>query len=321
MARIIIGSRGSKLARWQAGWVRDALRKLRPDLQITVAIIKTEGDARHDLSPGAFGKEGIFTAELDRALLDRRIDLAVHSLKDLPTRLGPGLALAAVTERESVRDVFIIASRRARELGINEDTPAKEVLAKLPAGFRIGTSSLRRVMQLKFHFHGLEVAPMRGNLDTRLKKVASGEVDAVVVAEAGLNRLGVQPRGHVFFPLPPDWYLPAAGQGALAVESRSDDPARAVAHLLEHAPTRAAVIAERAAMAALGAGCRVPAGFLGTVTGERLSVSGVVGDPEGTRLITARAEGRAADAEALGQELSDDLIRQGAAGILKAVRG
>ncbi|HUT53626.1 MAG TPA: hydroxymethylbilane synthase [bacterium] len=321
MAKIIIGSRGSKLALWQAGWVRDALSKLRPDLEITLQVIKTEGDARHDLSPGAFGREGIFTAELDRALLDRRIDLAVHSLKDLPTRLGQGLALAAVTERESIRDVFIITSERAEQLGITKTTPAREALARLPHGFKVGTSSLRRVMQLKYLFPKLEFAPLRGNLDTRLKKVAEGRADAVVVAEAGLNRLGVGPRGHLFIQLTPDWYLPAAGQGALAIESRSDDPARAVAFLLEHAPTRAAVTAERTAMAALGAGCRVPAGFLATVDGERMSVSGVVGDPEGNKLIKADAEGKAAQAEALGKALSDDLLRQGAGEILKAVRG
>jgi hydroxymethylbilane synthase len=320
LAKIIIGSRGSKLALWQAGFVRDSLAALKPGLEIEVLVIKTEGDTRHDLSPDAFGKEGIFTAELDRALLDRRIDLAVHSLKDLPTKLGEGVALAAVTSRESIRDVFIITSERGKKLGINKNTPAQEALARLPRGFKVGTSSLRRVMQLKHHFPNLEFTPLRGNLDTRLKKVAEGQADAVVVAEAGLNRLGVKPRGHIFIALTPDWYLPAAGQGALAIESRADDPAREVSYLLEHGPTRAAVTSERAAMAALGAGCRVPAGFLGTVSGDRLSVSGVVGDPEGTRLIKALAEGWADEAEALGKELSDGLIRQGAAAILKAVR-
>jgi hydroxymethylbilane synthase len=318
---IIIGARGSKLALWQAGWVKDNLARINPDLEIAVETIKTEGDARHDLSPGAFGREGIFTAELDRALLDKRIDLAVHSLKDLPTKLGDGLTLAAVTERASIADVFALRGDHAEELGIDADMDAFEVLDKLPKGLVVGTSSLRRIAQLKHYFPRLDFAPMRGNLDTRMKKLGEKQVDAVVVAEAGLKRLGIQPQGHLFIRLLPDWYLPAAGQGALAAESRERDPAREIAAGLDHAESRAAVIAERAAMSALGAGCRVPAGFLGQVNGDTLLVRGVVGSPDGAARIKAEAEGPADDPESLGRRLAKELLEKGAGDLLKEARG
>jgi hydroxymethylbilane synthase len=319
--KIIIGARGSKLSLWQAGWVKDNLAGLNPDLEVEVETIKTEGDARHDLSPGAFGREGIFTAELDRALQDKRIDLAVHSLKDLPTKLGDGLALAAVTDRASIADVFALRSDHAEELGIDTGMDPFEALGKLPKGLVVGTSSLRRIAQLKHHFPGLDFAPMRGNLDTRMKKLSDKQVDAVVVAEAGLKRLGIKPLGHLFIRLLPDWYLPAAGQGALAVESREDGPAREIAAGLEHAQSRAAVTAERAAMSALGAGCRVPAGFLGTVSGGSLVVKGIVGDPDGKALIKAGVEGPVADAEGLGRRLADELLAKGAGDVLEGARG
>lgn len=319
MSRIVIGTRGSKLALWQAGHVRERLSALCPDHEFVVEIIKTEGDARHDLSPDAFGKEGIFTAELDRALLGGSIDLAVHSLKDLPTALGPGLALAAVGERAAVEDVFIVRADLAPEGVAPAD--AREFISSLPAGFTVGTSSLRRIAQLKHAFPSLEFSPMRGNLDTRVRKLGDKMYDGIVVAKAGLDRLGVGLGQHLALPLSADWYLPAAGQGALGLETRDSGEAYEAARLFDHAETRAAVTAERTAMNSLGAGCRVPAGFLGAVDGDTLVVRGLVGRPEGGELVEARAEGPASDADKLGGQLAEALIGRGAARILKEVRG
>jgi len=319
LERCIIGSRGSKLARRQAEWVRDRLRALRPELEPAMEIIATEGDARHDLSPDAFGKEGIFTAELDHALTDRRIDLAVHSLKDLPTKLPPGLVIAAVTERASIRDLFILRADHARRLGLNPGAGV-EALASLPAGLTVGTSSLRRIALLQRRAPGLRFAALRGNLDTRLRKLGEGQIDALVVAEAGLTRLGLAVGDHLAIPLPPTEFLPAAGQGALALETRKDDPAEKIAALLDHPQTRARVTAERAAMAALGAGCRVPAGFLAEIAGDRLQLRGVVGHPSRNLTIAAAAEGPSDDPEAVGRALADTLLRQGAAEALREAR-
>lgn len=320
MDKIIIGTRGSKLALWQAHWVRDQLARLRPGLSVEVQIIKTEGDKRHDLPPESFGREGIFTAELDRALLESRIDIAVHSLKDLPTGLGEGLALAAVTERGPVADTFILRKDHARELGAVENPPAPRILDNLDKKIVVGTSSLRRIALLKHRFPNLECAPMRGNLDTRMKKLTDKEVDAVVVARAGLVRLDIQPDGHLMIPLPPDDFLPAAGQGALGIESRDNDPALEVAAVLDHKSTRACVTAERTAMSALGAGCRVPAGFLARQTDENLNLQGVVAHPRGEPFMRAEVEGPATDPDGLGRSLSDKLLAMGAKEVLDEVR-
>lgn len=319
MPKLIIGSRGSKLARWQTDWVKARLEQARPDLEFAVEIISTEGDTRHDLSPDAFGKEGIFTAELDHALTDRRIDLAVHSLKDLPTKLPPGLTIAAVTERAPIRDLFILRADRAQELGLAAGV-GPEALEKLPAGTTVGTSSLRRIAQLLRRAPGLKFAALRGNLDTRIRKLGEGQMDALVVAEAGLTRLGLSTGDHLVIPLPVAEFLPAAGQGALAIETRADDPAVEIAKLLEHSPTRAAVTAERTAMAALGAGCRVPAGFLAEVKGGWLTIRGMVGHPGKPQILLAAADGHDADAEDIGRALAQNLIRQGAAEILREAR-
>ena len=319
MPKFISGSRGSKLARWQTDWVRERLIQARPDLEIAVEIISTEGDTRHDLSPDAFGKEGIFTAELDHALTDRRIDLAVHSLKDLPTKLPPGIIIAAVTERAPIRDLFILRADRARELGLKPGV-GPEALNQLPAGIVVGTSSLRRIAQLLRRSSDLKFTALRGNLDTRIRKLGEGQMDALVVAEAGLTRLGLSVGDNLIIALPVDEFLPAAGQGALAIETRADDPAAEIAQILEHGPTRAAVTAERTAMAALGAGCRVPAGFLAEIKGGRLRLRGMVGHPGRPQIINATAEGDPADAEAIGRTLAEMLLKQGAAQILQEAR-
>lgn len=318
--KYIIGSRGSKLALWQAHWVRDRLAEFFPAAEFAVEVIKTEGDRRHDLSPEAFGREGIFTAELDRALLSRRIDFAAHSLKDLPTGLAAGLTLAAVTERAPVSDLFILRGDLAAKHGLSEQSSLADFLSRLEKPLVIATSSLRRQAQLKHRFPSLKFVPLRGNLDTRLKKLASGEMDAIIVAEAGLFRLGLSLGGHLGLRIPTELCLPAAGQGALALETRADDPAAAIADRLNHPATRSAVTAERTAMAALGAGCRVPAGFLGQVSGDTLHLAGVAAHPEGQPLLRAKVSGRREDAEQLGRELAAKLLAQGADQVVKLMR-
>ncbi len=328
MDKIVLGTRGSKLALWQAHWVKDELAAARPELEVQIYVVKTEGDARHDLSPGAFGKEGIFTAELDRALIDREIDLAVHSLKDLPTKLGPGLKLASVTERVASHDLLIIREDHAqelesalrRELERKETVSVDNVIAKQLAGVVVGTSSLRRIALLSHYWPALKFAPMRGNLDTRIKKLTDGEYDAIVVAAAGVHRLLIQPQGHEFFPIDFEWYLPAAGQAALGIETRSEGKGPEAAQLLNHRPSYQCTVAERTAMSKLGAGCRVPAGFLAEIDEITLRLRGVVASLDGKTIIQAEVEGEDVEYLELGERLADDLIEQGAAAVLKEAR-
>ncbi len=319
MDQIVIGTRGSKLALWQARWVESRLKEIKPGLQVEVSVIKTEGDERHDLSPSAFGKEGIFTAELDRALLEKRIDIAVHSLKDLPTKLPEGLTLSACTQRGTIGDTLIIRSDRIPP-GAGPETPLENIMASLSAGITVGTSSLRRKAQLKNAFPGLSFAPMRGNLDTRVRKLSEGQVDVLVVASAGIERLAVDTAPHLALALPFRLVLPAAGQGSLGLETREESPAREIAALLGHGPTTAAVFAERTAMSALGAGCRVPAGFLGEVENGRIVVKGVVAHTDGGPLVRAEAEDVVENYEAAGKSLAESLLQKGAGDILKEVR-
>ena len=314
--KLIIGSRGSKLALWQAEKVKAMLIDKVDGLEIEIRIIKTSGDARHDLSPGAFGTEGIFTAELDRALKEREIDMAVHSLKDLPTKLEPGLTVAAVSSRASIEDLFLVREDHAAK---TRPSSADDIAAL--GKLTVGTSSLRRVALLKNRFPELEFAPMRGNLDTRVRKLGEGEYDAIVVAKAGMDRLEVDTGAHGVITLSPEWYLPAAGQGALAIETADEGDGFETAKVLDHPETRAAVTAERVAMSALGAGCRVPAGFLADIVDGKLKVRGIVGHPDGEPLVRAETEGDPADAEDIGRKLAEELKKLGATDILKEVRG
>ena len=295
MDKIVIGTRGSKLALWQAHWVKEELLILQPDLEIEIKVIKTEGDSRHDLAPGDFNKEGIFTAALDRALLQEEIDIAVHSLKDLPTRLSPGLVLAAVPERGAVTDTLILREDHARavkkEAGLGQEI-SLPLLGRYMKGKVVGTSSLRRRALLKYYWPGVKFVPLRGNLDTRVRKLSAGEVDAVVVATAGLHRLAMPMGAHLYLALDYPWYLPAAGQGALALETRRKDRAREIAGQVNHGPTFMATAAERAAMSRLGAGCRVPAGFLGEIEEVTLKLKGVVASEEARSWSRQRWRGR-----------------------------
>ncbi len=298
---LIIGSRGSKLALWQAHWVQKRLAGL--GHQSRVEVIRTTGDKITDVALSKIGTKGLFTKELEEALLDRTIDLAVHSLKDMPTELPQGLTLAAIPPREDARDAM-----------------AGSRLADLPEGSRVGTSSLRRAAQLKLARPELVVDNLRGNLDTRLRKLDDGRYDAIVLASAGLRRLGLEER--IAETLPVDVMCPAVGQGALAVECRDEDsPATEACRQLDHALTRAAVTAERALLAALGGGCQVPIGGHGWVEEDRLILRGIVLSPDGRKLVRMTATGPITEARRVGEDLGAMLLEKGAAGILEEVYG
>jgi hydroxymethylbilane synthase len=298
---LTIGSRGSQLALWQTRWVAGRLADF--GVETRIEIIKTTGDKITDVALSKVGGKGLFTKELEDALLERRIDVAVHSLKDMPTELPEGLHLAAVPEREDPRDAIV--GRK---------------LADLPDGARAGTSSLRRAAQLKALRPDLDVESIRGNLDTRLRKLDEGQYDAIVLAAAGLRRLGWQDR--IAELLEPDRMCPAVGQGALAIEARAETGEIAAAlGRLGHEPTRLAVTAERALLAGLGGGCQVPIGAHAVVAGDRLHLRAVVIAPDGSEVVRHQVEGPAADAAGLGQAAARELLARGADRILEAVYG
>ena len=292
---LVIASRGSQLALWQARWVAAQLTAAGHPCRIE--IIKTTGDKITDVPLAKVGTKGLFTKEIEEALLDGRAHLAVHSLKDLPTELPEGLVLAAVPEREDPRDAVV-----------------GKKLADLPEGARVGTSSLRRAAQLRQLRPGLQVESVRGNLDTRLRKLDEGQYDAILLAAAGLKRLGWGDR--IAEILPPEQMCPAVGQGALAIETRAGFDGVA---MLDHADTHPAVIAERAVLGALGGGCQVPIGAYATVSEGRIHVLAIVAAPDGTQVIRAEAEGPSAEAVQIGARLAADLLQRGARRILEAV--
>ncbi|RME50729.1 MAG: hydroxymethylbilane synthase, partial [Caldilineae bacterium] len=272
------GTRGSALARRQTDTVAEQLRAAFPQATIAVTVFSTRGDRELDKPLPQIGGKGLFTAELEAALREGRIDLAVHSLKDLPTEDAPGLTIGAILPRQNPADVLI--SRDGY------------TLKTLPAGATVGTSSLRRAAQLLAHRPDLRILPLRGNVDTRLKKALdpAGPYDAILLAAAGLNRMGLARHGGQQIPFAV--MLPAPGQGAIAVQCRAGDETtlRALAHL-DHLPTRQAVLAERAFLAGLGGGCSVPVGALGAVNGQTLTLHGVVAGVQGKPLIRLREEG------------------------------
>jgi hydroxymethylbilane synthase len=302
-----IASRGSELALWQAHAVESALLAADPDAEIRIDVIKTVGDKILDVPLAKIGDKGLFTKELDEALLSGAADLAVHSLKDVPTRLPDGLVIAAITVREDPRDVLILPPGRTGSL------------ASLPAGARVGTSSLRRRAQLQARRPDLEVLDLRGNLNTRLAKLDRGDYEAIILAAAGVLRLGWADR--IAESLDPSDWLPAVGQGALAVVARSDDDA-VLQRLrpLHHEHTADAVIAERALLRALEGGCQVPIGALGGILDDRLVLHGLVAAPDGETILRASLEGAPEDADALGRSLAAELLRLGAGEILAQIR-
>jgi len=298
---LIIGSRGSKLALTQAGMVKTELELLEPSLAVRIEIIKTSGDANND-PLSVIGGKGVFTRELEEALLDTRIDIAVHSLKDLPTIIPDGLSIAAICKREDPRDALVVNRRQ-------EGSPA--ALFSLPKGATIGTSSPRRLAQLKHLRDDLVIKELRGNVDTRLRKLDEGQYDALVLACAGLRRLGLATR--ISAALPASEMLPAVGQGALGIETRAGDEATiAVVSKLNHKFTRVACTAERAFLRSLGGGCQLPIAAYAVVREKRITLDGLVAEPQGRRLVRDRISGSLDEAEQLGTELGEQLLKQGA---------
>jgi hydroxymethylbilane synthase len=295
---LVIASRGSQLALWQARWVEGRLSALGHECRIE--IIKTTGDKITDVPLAKVGTKGLFTKEIEEALLEERADLAVHSLKDLPTELPPGLVLAAVPEREDPRDALV--GKR---------------LSELLVGAKVGTSSLRRSAQLRRLRPDLRVESIRGNLDTRLRKLDEGQYDAILLAAAGLKRLGWGDR--IAEILPPEIMCSAVGQGALAIETRASGAGFEACRRLDHAATHRAVAAERGVLLALGGGCQVPIGAYATVKDGWLELQAVVASPDGAELVRGRSEGISGDAARLGSALGQDLLERGARRILEAV--
>jgi len=302
MARLRIGSRGSQLALWQAHHISGLLRERGHEVELE--IIKTTGDKITDVALAKVGTKGMFTKEIEEALADRRIDLAVHSLKDLPTELSAGFEIAAITTRENPRDVF--CSRKHK--GIED----------LPQGALVGTSSLRRQAQLKAVRPDLDIHPLRGNVDTRLRKLEAGEYDAIILAAAGLNRLGKTELIRQV--IPAEVMCPAAGQGALGIEIRAGD-ASTRQHLafLDDAATRATTTCERALLNKLGGGCQVPIGAFAEVRNGQLHLEAVVADPDGSTVLRESRDGH--DPRQLGETVGETLLRRGGEAILEAVYG
>jgi hydroxymethylbilane synthase len=302
VARLRIGSRGSQLALWQAHHISALLREHGHEIELE--IIKTTGDKITDVALAQVGTKGMFTKEIEEALAEERIDLAVHSLKDLPTELPAGFEIAAITKRESPLDVFC----SLHYAGIEQ----------LPQRGRVGTSSLRRQAQLKALRPDLEIHPLRGNVDTRLRKLESGEYDAIILAAAGLNRLGKTEL--VKQVISAAVMCPAAGQGALGIEIRLGDSAtRQLLAFLDDAAARASTTCERALLNKLGGGCQVPIGAFAELRSGRLHLEGVVAHPDGSKVLRESREGD--DPVELGESVGDTLLSRGGDRILEEVYG
>ncbi|MGB8509107.1 MAG: hydroxymethylbilane synthase [Pyrinomonadaceae bacterium] len=306
--QLIIGSRGSKLALWQAEWVRARLTALEPGAEVRIEIIKTSGDVMQDVSLSVIGGQGVFTKEIENALIAGRIDVAVHSLKDLPTLIPDSLSITAVPERADPQDALVLpAGKQAADVS----------LRSLPVGARVGTSSLRRQAQLRHLRPDLLIADVRGNVDTRLRKLDAGEYDAIILASAGLRRLGLEER--ISAAIPSSEMLPAVGQGALGIETRADDAdTNSLVARLNHAPTHAAVIAERALLRHLGGGCQVPIAAHATVHENSLSLDGLVAALTGEKIIREVLSGDIDDANGIGERLASRLQDRGADSLLAA---
>jgi hydroxymethylbilane synthase len=309
---IRIGTRGSKLALWQANWVKGALERATAEIVCELVIIKTKGDKIQGVPLAKVGGKGLFVKEIETALLEGRIDLAVHSMKDMPAEIPAGLGIGAVPEREQPFDALVMAA--------GADSGGNAVgLDALPPGARVGTGSLRRSAQLRHLRPDLTICGLRGNLDTRLKKLVTEELDAIVLAAAGLRRLGYAHRIDAL--LDEDTMLPAVGQGALCIESRTADPrTQPLMEVLDHGPTHTVVTAERAFLQRLEGGCQIPIAGHGRMTGDRLTLTGLVAGLDGQTMIKERLTGPSADPQALGLRLADRLIEQGAKTLLEELQ-
>jgi hydroxymethylbilane synthase len=306
MARVVIGSRGSTLALVQAGTVREVLQKKFPSLKITVVPIRTQADRDLNTRIDRFPGKGIFVKEIEEALLAGKIDLAIHSLKDVPSALPPGLEIAAIPRREDPRDCLV--------------TLRPITLEELPEGTRIGTGSPRRACQILARRPDLHLHPVRGNVGTRLRKMREGEFDALILAMAGLNRLGIKEYG--ILPLDPEICLPAPAQGALGIEVRSaDDNIRRYLTALNHSPSSRAVKAERSFLETLGGGCRVPIGALANLRAQgKILLRGMLASENGQEMLRFKLEGKGSP-ESLGERLARRFLDRGGDKILNQGTG
>ena len=305
-SKLIIGTRGSKLALWQANWVKEKLEKLYPDLKIDIKKIKTTGDKILDTPLAKIGGKGLFVKEIEEALISKKIDIAVHSMKDVPTEIPEGLQFSAICEREDPRDAFISID------GI--------LLKGLPKGAQIGTSSLRRAVQLKALRKDLEIKPLRGNVDTRLRKLKEGQFHGIILAMAGIKRMGLE--FEVTEIIPEEIMIPAIGQGAIGIETRLDDDfVNEIIKPLHHFETSICVIAERAFLSVIGGGCQVPlACHAQLLKNKRLKIIAMIGDPDGEMpIIKGSKEGKIEDSQKLGKELAEELLTNGGKEILRKV--
>ena len=303
---IRIATRKSPLALWQAHFVQSRLQQLYPQLRVELLPMSTKGDKILDSPLAKVGGKGLFVKELEQAILAGDADIAVHSMKDVPVEFPDGLGLSIICERDDPRDAFV-SSRFSS-------------MAELPVGSRVGTSSLRRQCQLRASRPDLQILDLRGNVNSRLAKLDGGEYDAILLAAAGLKRLGLQARITTL--LPPEQSLPANGQGAVGIECcLDDDELLTLLAPLEHGPTRQRVLAERAMNRALQGGCQVPIGAYAELEGDQLWLRGLVGSPDGRQILRAECRGAASDPVALGQTLAEQLLAQGAARLLSEIYG
>ncbi len=302
--KIRIGTRGSKLALWQANHVKEMIEALSPENQVELVIIKTKGDKILDAPLAKIGGKGLFVKEIEEALLENQVDMAVHSMKDVPTELPHGLVIGAIPQREEPWDLLVVKEEAH--------------LQDLPRGAKVGTSSLRRQSQLLARRPDLDIQPLRGNLDTRFRKLKETPLDAIVVALAGVKRLGIN--SLPMRVLSPQECLPAIGQGALALEVREGEM-QEILDALHHPETAACVTAERAFLASIGGSCQIPVAALATVEGQELKLQGLIASPKGEEIYRGERKGTLDQAQSMGEELAMDLLDQGGRRIIEAILG
>jgi hydroxymethylbilane synthase len=306
--KIVIGSRGSELALWQANWVKSQLEQVFPKLNVEVLVIATKGDKILDSSLSRIGGKGVFTREIDEALLDERIEISVHSLKDLPTEIPHGLEVGAVTEREDIHDVFISHPHKAYKS-----------LEELPRGARIATGSLRRKCQLLHHRPDLEIVEIRGNVPTRLQKLDASNWDGMILAKAGLVRLNLTDR--ITEIIPTEVILPAVGQGALGIEiGANDQQTREIVSAINHEPTAKSTQAERTLLRYVEGGCQVPLGAYARIQNEVLKIEALIGSLDGKKVVRSTIHGDPSEADRLATALAKTLLRGGGDKILREIR-
>jgi hydroxymethylbilane synthase len=301
---IKIGTRGSKLALAQANAVVESLKKIAPGITTEICVIKTSGDIMEDISLLKIGGKGVFVKEIEDALLSGTVNLAVHSMKDVSTEIPGGLEFAAILQREDTRDILVSKDNRKIE--------------QMPKGARIGTGSLRRSAQLLDILPDAVIVPLRGNLDTRLRKIETEKLDGVIVAAAGMKRMGFVQRITQFLPI--ELMLPAVGQGALGLEIRADNiKIKEILAKINHMPTYTEITSERSFLRYLGGGCRLPIAALGKVEGDKLSLEGLVAAPRGSSIIRDRVQGFIFEAEELGKQLAKIILERGGKKLLESV--